>query len=52
MKNILKPVILSLTFMFLAATNPVNAGAVFSPFYGLGNSGLGNVEREYLINGP
>ena len=52
MKNILKPVTLSLTFMFLAATNPVNAGAMFSPFYGLGNSGLGNMEREYLINNP
>ena len=52
MKNILKPVTLSLSLMFLAATNPVSAGAMFNPFNGLGNSGLGNMEREYLINGP
>ena len=52
MKNILKPITLSLTFMLLAATNPVNAGAMFNPFNGLGNSGLGNMEREYLINRP
>ena len=52
MKNILKPVTLSLTLMFLAATNPVSAGAMFNPFNGLGNSGLGNMEKEYLINNP
>ena len=52
MKNILKRVTLSLTLMFLAATNPVSAGAMFNPFNGLGNSGLGNMEREYLINNP
>ena len=34
MKNILKPVTLSLTLMFLAATNPVSAGAMFNTFSG------------------
>ena len=52
MKNILKPVTLSLTLIFLAATSPVSAGAMFNPFNGLGNSGLSNMEREYLINNP
>ena len=36
--------------MFLAATNPVNAGAMFNAFNGVGNSGFGNKETEYLIN--
>ena len=25
---------------------------MFNPFNGLGNSGLSNMEREYLINNP
>ena len=50
MKNIPKPGALSLTFMFLAATNPVNAGAMFNAFNGVGNSGFGNMETKYLIN--